>query len=73
MLVSSIGYMVGNVNAFAVSAELSKAQAGDVVNRGLNTEDKKGHNPLIQSVSDVFKAFLDPEVKNAKRTLDMIA
>ena len=72
MLVSSVGYLYGYANGY-VRPELSMVQVkSDIVNKGSNMEDKTQKYPLVQNVSDVFRAFFDPNVKNAKRALDMI-
>ena len=58
MLVSSVGYLVGNVNGCA-RPELSNAQVkSDVVNKGSNLEEKTEKYSFVQNVSDAFRVLI---------------
>ena len=72
MLVSSVGYLMGNVDMCA-RPELGKAHASNVVNKGSHVENKKSQVDFTKIIDSIVNLFRSPDAKLAKQSIDMIA
>ncbi len=72
MLVSSVGYLMGNMEICA-RPELGKARACNIVNRGLAVESKKSTSSFDKVIDSIANLFRSSDEKLAKQSLDMIA
>lgn len=72
MFVSSVGYLMGNADNRAY-AELGKARASNVANRGLNSENNKSKSNFVRIINKIIGRITNPEIKNSQNALDMIA
>lgn len=73
MLVSSVGYIVGSSNNLENKNTQNTASNNSVRNEGSYKKDNNKMNLAYHTIFDSFKFAFNPEVRNAKRAIDMIA